>query len=356
MTCTVANRAPHHVAGHPQRHGRGVGQRPRHQHPFAENDPVALDRDRQRQFRLIKCRPVAGLWNRSPEPARERPPARPDDGVGHMHEMVAHGQVVPKVDVVGEYAWVSGCGPAEHVGNAWRGRHDRVVRRGLIFLVDLVEPMGDLVAGAAQEHPWDVALPLIGGRAEVGRVPRRVAVVGEARYPLPGHVDLVEHHPPPAAEPGRYEHQMHVPLGVEICAGVTLRLQQRVEGGAVQPPGASGGEHLFGLIPAGTATLTWSVTTVRSHPILAKTVLNHSEPVPDAAGTGSAATEPVSTSISTLARRKNLDTQRMLTVPTSTPFSSTRPPNAGPGGNRMESAEEPGRRRASGSAWPGNCP
>ena len=65
---------------------------------------------------------------------------------------------------------------------------------------------------------------------------------------------------------------------------------------------------MFGLIPAGTGTLTWSVTTVRSHPILAKTVLNHSEPVPDAAGTGSAATEPVSTSISTLARRKNLDT------------------------------------------------
>src|SRR5262249_48487341 len=94
-------------------------------------------------------------------------------------------------------------------------------------------------------------------------------------------------------------------------------------------------QQLVGTTLGGTATFVWSLTTLRSHPILAKTELNHSEPVPDGSGTEPAATEPVSTSISTLARRKNRDTQRMLTVPPSAPLSSTRPLKAGPGGNRI---------------------
>ena len=115
---------------------------------------------------------IGGLRRAGREPARERPSARTNDRVRHVVQVVPDGRVDRELDLIGEHAGLAGGRPAEHVGHARRGRHDRVVGGGFLLLVDLVERVGQLVGRAAQERARHVALLLVGRRPEVRRIRR----------------------------------------------------------------------------------------------------------------------------------------------------------------------------------------
>src|SRR5262249_50783845 len=135
-------------------------------------------------------------------------------------------------------------GPTQHVGHARRGGHDRVVGGGLLLLVDLVERVGDLVGGAAQEGPRHIALLLVRRRAEVRRGGGGIAVGGEARARLARDPDGVVHDPAPAPELGRHHHQVQAPVEVEVGGGVAGGGHEGVQvGGAPAVGGGDAGRH-----------------------------------------------------------------------------------------------------------------
>src|SRR5260370_10984109 len=136
-----------------------------------------------------------------------------------MVEVVPDVLVEAEVDVVGKHA---GGRRGQVVGDFGRGGHDRVVAPWLPpereALVLLVEPVTDLMAGAAQERTGDVALLLVCSRAEVRRVGGGVAVVAVADRALArcqhAASAAVEHRPATATQGTGYDEEVEAPLGI----------------------------------------------------------------------------------------------------------------------------------------------
>ena len=114
--------------------------------------------------------PIGGLRRTGREPACERPSARTNDRIRHVVQVMTDVGVVRELDLIREHAGLAGRGTAEHVRHARRRRHDRVVGRRLLLLMDLVQCVRQLVGRAAKERARHVALLLVRGQTEVRRV------------------------------------------------------------------------------------------------------------------------------------------------------------------------------------------
>src|ERR1700730_5504284 len=73
---------------------------------------------------------------------------------------------------------------AENIGHTRRRGPDGIVRDALLLLVNLVEAVPELMAGASQERSRRVALLLVLSCSEEGRVRRWVPIVAEAGRPF----------------------------------------------------------------------------------------------------------------------------------------------------------------------------
>src|SRR6267378_7775806 len=128
--------------------------------------------------------------------SRERHGAGPDNRVGQMLEMVPHVIIEVQINVGREG---SAC-RVNRVCDAGRRRHDGVVSTTLVFLVDLIEAMRDLMGAAAQKGARNVLLLLTGGSAEKRALGGRIAILTEAGYALAGNTDSVEHYTPSTSQ------------------------------------------------------------------------------------------------------------------------------------------------------------
>ena len=118
---------------------------------------------------------------------------------------------------------------------------------------------------------------------------------------LARHVDLVVHHAARAAQLRGHDDQVHAPFGIEVGRGIAHVRHQRVQ--------VRGGPAVGRDDPGRNRDVQLILDHVSDQPIFAKTVSKNSVP-PAPSGTGVGRTAPVSVSISSVARRKNFETQR----------------------------------------------
>src|SRR6266481_4235629 len=93
---------------------------------------------------------------------RKRHATGPDDRIGQMPEVVAHVVVEVEINAIRERT----ARRVDGVCNAGGRRHDGIVCATLLFLVDLVETMGDLMRATTQESTRNILLLLVSGDSE----------------------------------------------------------------------------------------------------------------------------------------------------------------------------------------------